>query len=561
MASVRTLPVLEDRHAAAVLLHERDPAVREHQRALREAQAGRRLGRFRSSIIRSSWHGMVLGRLSLPAGSSAVASCIVSDAAEALDRPRFADPPGRRHDLVATRIVRISTSIIGRYPNVLLVEIQTADGLVGLGETLFGAAAVSAYIHETAAPFLLGQDARDIPRLWGALYRYWGRSGIGAETRGASAIDIALWDLAGKRARPAAVPDRSVARRVETSRPTTPAVARPTPAARRPRATSSLATQGAGRSLRGPVGLPARAGGAAREPAGDGLPGDEDLALRRRSPMRPAATGSHPEDLDRGLEPFRLIRDAFGWSRCEVALELHGRWNLPSAVSIAQAIEPFAPMWIEDPIRMDNIDVLAEFVRSTTDPDRRQREPREPLPVPRPARACRGGHHHDRSVLGGRHHRRTQGRRPRRALSAPVHAPRLQGPGDAGRRRAPLSPRRERALSRRWCARTTSAGTTRSSTGLPLFEAGRLSRPPARGTASSSVTRPARGRTCRSGRPRVEARSDRVPLTPGCWGSRLSGAAGHARLAGPSTCDGAGSPRAARDTMRSWGRPPVPRSG
>jgi L-alanine-DL-glutamate epimerase-like enolase superfamily enzyme len=71
--------------------------------------------------------------------------------------------------------------------------------------------------------------------------------------------------------------------------------------------------------------------------------------------------------IERGLEPFRRIREAFG-DRMDIALELHGRWNLPAALSIARAVEPFRPLWIEDPIRMDNIDVLAEFVRGTPIP-------------------------------------------------------------------------------------------------------------------------------------------------------------------------------------------------
>ena len=264
-----------------------------------------------------------------------------------------------------SRIVRISTSIIGRYPNVLFVEIETADGLVGLGETLFGAAAVSAYIHETAAPFLLGQDSRDIPRLWSALYRYWGRSGMGAEARGASAIDIALWDLAGKRA------DQPL-------------------------------YQTLGGAVRSDIGAYNTCGGPAytrkRGVPGDKLFGEgpaggqfEDLWAFHHEPVALARslmemgfrqmkiwpfdvvadeTGGNwisPDGLDRGLEPFRLIRDALG-GEMEVALELHGRWNLPSATRIARAVEPYEPMWIEDPIRMDNIDVLADFVRSTRIP-------------------------------------------------------------------------------------------------------------------------------------------------------------------------------------------------
>ncbi len=82
---------------------------------------------------------------------------------------------------------------------------------------------------------------------------------------------------------------------------------------------------------------------------------------------RTGGTWIDPKGLERGLEPFRRIRDAVG-DRMEVALELHGRWSLTAAVKIARAAELYSPMWIEDPIRMDSVDVLAEFVRSTTIP-------------------------------------------------------------------------------------------------------------------------------------------------------------------------------------------------
>jgi L-alanine-DL-glutamate epimerase-like enolase superfamily enzyme len=52
----------------------------------------------------------------------------------------------------------------------------------------------------------------------------------------------------------------------------------------------------------------------------------------------------------------------------EIAVELHSRWNLQSAIQIAEALEEVRPMWYEDPIRMDNLDALAEFARSTRVP-------------------------------------------------------------------------------------------------------------------------------------------------------------------------------------------------
>jgi galactonate dehydratase len=79
--------------------------------------------------------------------------------------------------------------------------------------------------------------------------------------------------------------------------------------------------------------------------------------------------GQHitPEQIERGLEPFRQIREAVGM-RIEIAVELHSRWNLQSAVRIAEALEEVRPMWYEDPIRMDNADALAEFAAKTRVP-------------------------------------------------------------------------------------------------------------------------------------------------------------------------------------------------
>jgi L-alanine-DL-glutamate epimerase-like enolase superfamily enzyme len=74
-----------------------------------------------------------------------------------------------------------------------------------------------------------------------------------------------------------------------------------------------------------------------------------------------------PADLDRGLEPFRQIRDAVGMD-VEVALEMHSRWSLTAAKRIARAAEEYEPMWFEDPLRIDNIDALADFARSTRIP-------------------------------------------------------------------------------------------------------------------------------------------------------------------------------------------------
>src|SRR5205085_6447639 len=71
--------------------------------------------------------------------------------------------------------------------------------------------------------------------------------------------------------------------------------------------------------------------------------------------------------LDKALEPFRKIRKAVG-RKIDVMVDFHGLWNLTQAKRIAHALEELEPYWLEDPIKMDNIDALAEYAHSTRIP-------------------------------------------------------------------------------------------------------------------------------------------------------------------------------------------------
>ena len=63
------------------------------------------------------------------------------------------------------KITAIETIQLGEFPNLFWVHVHTDEGLVGLGEAFFGAHAAVAYVHESAAPRLLGQDPLAIDRL------------------------------------------------------------------------------------------------------------------------------------------------------------------------------------------------------------------------------------------------------------------------------------------------------------------------------------------------------------------------------------------------------------
>jgi galactonate dehydratase len=84
--------------------------------------------------------------------------------------------------------------------NQLVIRIETRDGLVGWGESGLSTrenAVVAMVDHFTT--FLIGQDSRQIGRIWQECYRSQYFEGGRVITAAISAIDIALYDLLGKR--------------------------------------------------------------------------------------------------------------------------------------------------------------------------------------------------------------------------------------------------------------------------------------------------------------------------------------------------------------------------
>ena len=58
------------------------------------------------------------------------------------------------------KITAIKTYRLKEFSNVLWVHVETDAGIVGLGETFYGAGAVEAHIHETLSERLLGKAKR-----------------------------------------------------------------------------------------------------------------------------------------------------------------------------------------------------------------------------------------------------------------------------------------------------------------------------------------------------------------------------------------------------------------
>ncbi|WP_308588872.1 mandelate racemase/muconate lactonizing enzyme family protein [uncultured Oscillibacter sp.] len=264
------------------------------------------------------------------------------------------------------KITEIRTIRVDEFQNLCYVQIKTDEGVTGLGETFFAAQAVESWIHENAAPILLGKHPLDIEKNWHDLLSFVGGKSTGAESRGRSALDIAAWDILGK------VTGLPVYRLLGgKSRDGVPVY-------------NTCAgyhyTQKVSKS-----GHPSDDKGCGRS----GVYEDYDAFMNRADELALSLleegysgmkiwpfdafcdkTGGHSisaEDLKKGCEPFEKIRRAVG-DRIDIMVELHCRWDLPTAKKIARALEPYRPFWYEDPILPYNVDALAAFARSTRVP-------------------------------------------------------------------------------------------------------------------------------------------------------------------------------------------------
>lgn len=63
------------------------------------------------------------------------------------------------------------------------------------------------------------------------------------------------------------------------------------------------------------------------------------------------------KDLDTAVRCVAMVREAVG-NGIDLLIEGHGRFDIPTAIRIAKELEPFKPMWFEEPVPPDNLDAL-----------------------------------------------------------------------------------------------------------------------------------------------------------------------------------------------------------
>jgi L-alanine-DL-glutamate epimerase-like enolase superfamily enzyme len=228
----------------------------------------------------------------------------------------------------------------------LWVHVHTDDGVIGLGETFQIPGAVARVIHTSLVPILLGQDPTQIELLWHHMFKALHYAGYaGAEMRALTALDIALWDILGK----------------VTNRPVYSLLG----GACRDRIPTYNTCAGYGAyddhtlSFENP-------GQLAKDLLAMGI---RAMKIWPFDDLAVPSLGQRitHEQVEYGVARFRAIRDAVG-DEMEVALEGHCQWNLPSAIRIAQAVEPYHPLWLEELMLPDDPRATRELRAATRTP-------------------------------------------------------------------------------------------------------------------------------------------------------------------------------------------------
>ena len=266
-------------------------------------------------------------------------------------------------------VTAIRTVRYADFPNLVHVLIDTDEGVTGLGETFLGAAAVSAWVHENAAPYLLGRDPLAIEAHWQQLKGFVGMNASSTENRGRSAVDIALWDLYGQFTSQPLVQllGGRVRDRIRVYNTCAgPFYARAIPIAGEVSTNNWQLGQAVDQRYEDMQAFLDRPEELARDLLANGITG------MKMWPFDVWVAESAGQYISRSqvretVRLFERVREAVG-DAVDLYVDLHTLWTLPAAIRIADGLREVAPAWIEDPIRNDDPGALLEFKRSTSIP-------------------------------------------------------------------------------------------------------------------------------------------------------------------------------------------------
>lgn len=253
------------------------------------------------------------------------------------------------------KLTDVSTFVVGNPPPhnggryFVFVKLTTNGNVHGIGEAYcvpFDPHLVARLIEDTFHRYLYGEDPHDIEKIWRRVYSAGFTQHPGLTTMAVlSALEMACWDIIGKEA---GLPvykllGGQVHERLRTytyiyARPGDPADVYRDP---------DLAAERAAEYLeQGFTALKFDPAGAYTAFDGRQL---------------------HLEDLERSEEFCRKLRDAVG-NRADLLFGTHGQMTAAGAIRLARRLEPYDPLWFEEPVPPDAPEEMAKVARATSIP-------------------------------------------------------------------------------------------------------------------------------------------------------------------------------------------------
>ena len=220
-------------------------------------------------------------------------------------------------------------------PRWSFVRVTTDEGLEGFGEAnLEGRSRTVEAAIRDVLPQLLGQDPRQIERLWQAMYRRAFYRGGPILMSAISGVEQALWDILGKSL---GVP----------------------------------VSQLLGGAVRDRIRVYCHVGGDTPQEAASQAEKARSAGFTavKTGLSGPARILESPAFIDRELERLEAMRSALG-PTVDVAIDFHGRVGPALAITLAKEIERsrIRPLFIEEPCLPENVDALVQIAKSTTLP-------------------------------------------------------------------------------------------------------------------------------------------------------------------------------------------------
>jgi len=289
------------------------------------------------------------------------------------------------------RITHVRTAVIEANFDWTIVRIDTDADSYGLGES-FCAPGLTGIIRDLA-PLLIGEDPRNVDKLWNKLR--WAASGAGSMAgivyNAISGIETALWDITGKyygapicqllggrfRERVRIYADCHAGEALEALSPVL--------LARQPKWLASDADHLSTQVLASEINRPAH-GRAYGAPQISDIFTPELYAQRAREVVAQGFTAlkfdldvpnpytydsfngalSHAEVKFMG-QLVRGVREAVG-DTIDIAFDCHWRYNVSDAIRLAHELEPYGVAWLEDPVPPENIEAMRRVTQATRTP-------------------------------------------------------------------------------------------------------------------------------------------------------------------------------------------------